>query len=124
MIPRLLDLNRGRGGERRLSASANQHSEEGKSRRESSSGESTYCSCRASRFRSQHPHGSSQLLITPVPLGCDSCLASVGTRHKCGRYTLERRGIQRCTQSPRHRGDKNNKRPWMQPRMWASGHLT
>ena len=40
------------------------------------------CSSRGPGFSSQHPHGGSQLSITPVPGICHPLVASMGTRHK------------------------------------------
>lgn len=40
----------------------------------------TGCSCRGARFASEHPHGSSQTFVTPVPKDLKDSVASMGTR--------------------------------------------
>jgi hypothetical protein len=51
---------------------------------------STGCSSRGSGFKTQHPHGSSQPLVTPVQGILCPLLASVGSKHLCGAHTYMR----------------------------------
>ena len=66
---------------------------------------STICSCRGPRFNSQHPHGSSQLSVTPVPGGSNS----LTLRQNINYIKLKRRRRRRNENKGRNKMEKGKR---------------